>query len=188
MESSKSNVTKVFDIIKPVINTIGEKFTALSLTIGDYFNKYILVTMMVLFSYIMGPSGKQDIDKTIKHVIYLCVFFVTISIIIISIPYYTYKMETSGKDTSFTGKDTSFTGKYKDYLDRYITTLIWIGVFLLIMLLSYFIQVMEYVSGESIKNILTILIGISGLSLTGASIVSIFLALPFINIKRCMII
>ena len=181
MESSKSNVTKVFDIIKPVINTIGEKFTALSLTIGDYFNKYILVTMMVLFSYIMGPSGKQDIDKTIKHVIYLCVFFVTISIIIISIPYYTYKMETSGKDTSFTGK-------YKDYLDRYITTLIWIGVFLLIMLLSYFIQVMEYVSGESIKNILTILIGISGLSLTGASIVSIFLALPFINIKRCMII
>lgn len=181
MESSKSNVTKVFDIIKPVINTIGEKFTALSLTIGDYFNKYILVTMMVLFSYIMGPSGKQDIDKTIKHVIYLCVFFVTISIIIISIPYYTYKMETSGKDTSFTGK-------YKDYLDRYITTLIWIGVFLLIMLLSYFIQVMEYVSSESIKNILTILIGISGLSLTGASIVSIFLALPFINIKRCMII
>ena len=181
METSKSNVTNMFDTIKSVINTIGEKFTLLSSTIGDYFNKYLLGTLMVLFSYIMGPSGKQDIDKTIKHVIYLCVFFVIISIIIISIPYYTYKMETSGKDTSFTGK-------YKDYLDTYITTIIWIGVFLLIMLLSYFIQVMEYVSGESIKNILTILIGISGISLTCASIVSIFLALPFINIKRCMII
>lgn len=182
MESQSSNVrSNLVDIIKSVMNNIGDKFTALWLIVSEYFNKYILVTMMVLISYIMNPSGKQDIGKTITHVIFLCGFFVLISIIIISIPYYTYKMETSGKDTSFTGK-------YKEYLDRYITTLIWIGVFLLIMLLSYFIQVMEYVSSESIKNILTILIGISGLSLTCASIVSIFLALPFINIKRCMII
>ena len=86
-------------------------------------------------------------------------------------------METSGKDAKLSGK-------YKDYLDTYITTLTWAGVFLMIMLLSYFVLVMEYVSGKSIIR----LIGISGLCLTGASFVSIFQALPFINIKRCMII
>ena len=86
-------------------------------------------------------------------------------------------METSGKDVSISGK-------YKDYLDAYITTLVWVGVLLLILVLSYFIHVMGYVSGKSIIR----LIGISGLGLTGTSIVSIFQALPFINIKRSMII
>lgn len=182
MESQSSNVrSNMVDIIKSVMNNIGDKFTALWLIVSEYFNKYLLVTLMVLISYIMNPSGKQDIGKTITHVIFLCGFFVLISIFAISIPYYIYKMETSGKDTSISGT-------YKDYLDKYITTLIWIGVLLFIMLLSYFIRVMEYVSGEYIKNILTILIGISGLGLTGASIVSIFQAVPFINIKRGMII
>ena len=167
----------MLDIIKPVINKIGDKFTALSLTVGEYFNKYILATMMLLYSYVLDPSGKQDIDKTIKYVLYLCCFLVLISIFTISIPYYTYKMETSGKDVSISGK-------YKDYLDTYITTLIWIGVFLLILVLSYVVHIKEYISGKSIIR----LIGISGLGLTGASIVSIFQALPFINIKRSMII
>ena len=182
MESSNTNITKVFDIIKPVINTIGEKFTALSSTMGDYFNKYLLGTLMMLYTYVLDPPDIQGIDKTIKYVVYLCGFFVLISIFTISIPYYIYKMETSGKETS--GKETSFTGKYKDYLDTYITTLIWAGVFLLIMLLSYLVRVKEYVSGKSIIR----LIGISGLGLTGASIISMFQALPFINIKRSMII
>jgi len=133
--------------------------------------------MLLLYSYVLDPSGKQDIDKTIKYVVYLSVFLVLISIITISIPYYTYKMETSGKDVSLTGK-------YKDYLDTYITSLIWVGVFLLILVLSYVARVMDYVSGKSIIR----LIGISGLGLTGSSIVSIFQALPFINIKRSMII
>ena len=86
-------------------------------------------------------------------------------------------METSGKDVSISGK-------YKDYLDTYITTLIWVGVLLLILVLSYVVHIKEYISGKSIIR----LIGISGLGLTGASIVSIFQALPFINIKRSMII
>jgi magnesium-transporting ATPase (P-type) len=167
----------MFDTIKSIINNIGEKFNALWLIISEYLNQYIIVTMMVLYSYILDPSGKQDVGKTINNVVYLCGIFVLISIIIISIPYYIYKMETSGKDTSISGK-------YKDYLDTYITTLTWVGVFLMIMLLSYFVLVMEYVSGKSIIR----LIGISGLCLTGASFISIFQALPFINIKRCMII
>jgi uncharacterized protein YihD (DUF1040 family) len=177
MESSNNNVTKMLDIIKQIMNKIGEKITALWLIVSEYFNKYLLGTMMVLFSYIMNPTNITDIGKTITHVIYLCGFFVLISIFTISIPYYTYKMETSGKDVSISGK-------YKDYLDTYITTLIWIGVFLLILVLSYVVHIKEYISGKSIIR----LIGISGLGLTGASIVSIFQALPFINIKRSMII
>ena len=133
--------------------------------------------MMVLYSYILEPYGKQNIDKTIMQVIYLCSFLVLISIFTISIPYYIYKMEASGKDINLTGK-------YKEFLDTYITTLIWIGVFLLIIGLLYFVKVMDYISGDSIIR----LIGISGLCLTGASLASIIQALPFINIKRSMII
>ena len=177
MDRQNINITKMLDTIKPLINTIGEKFTALSATMGDYFNKYVSTTMLLLYSYVLDPSGKQDIDKTIKYVVYLSVFLVLISIITISIPYYIYKMETSGKDTTISGK-------YKDYLDMYITTLVWVGVLLLILVLSYIVHVKEYVSGETIIR----LIGISGLGLTGASIISIFQALPFINIKRSMII
>ena len=177
MESSNNNATKVLDIIKQIMNKIGDKFTALSLTVGEYFNKYLLGTMLVLYTYVLDPTDITDIGKTIKYVLYLCCFLVLISIFTISIPYYTYKMETSGKDVSISGK-------YKDYLDAYITTLVWVGVLLLILVLSYFIHVMGYVSGKSIIR----LIGISGLGLTGTSIVSIFQALPFINIKRSMII
>lgn len=177
MSSPNTNITNVVEISKSIMNTIGEKFTAITRGISEHFNKYIFSTMAVLYSYIMDPSDIQDIDKTIKYVLYLCCFLVLISIITISIPYYTYKMETSGKDVSLTGK-------YKDYLDTYITSLIWVGVFLLILVLSYVARVMDYVSGKSIIR----LIGISGLGLTGSSIVSIFQALPFINIKRSMII
>jgi hypothetical protein len=177
MESSNTNITNVVEIAKSIMNKIGEKITALSLTVGDYFNKYLLGTMILLYACVTDPSSNTDIGKTIKYVLYLCCFLVLISIITISIPYYTYKMETSGKDVSISGK-------YKDYLDTYITTLIWIGVFLLILVLSYVVHIKEYISGKSIIR----LIGISGLGLTGASIVSIFQALPFINIKRSMII
>ena len=181
MESSNTNKPGIIELIKPIVNTIGDKFTTMTITVSDFFNKYILVTMMVLYSYIVEPRGKQDMDKIIKYVVFLCSFLVLISIFTISIPYYIYKMETSGKEAKLSGK-------YKEYLDTYITTLIWVGIILLIMLLSYFVQVMGYVSNETLKNILTRLIGVSGLGLTGASFISIIQALPFINIKRCMII
>jgi hypothetical protein len=177
MDRQNINITNVVEIAKSIMNTIGAKITALSLTVGEYFNKYLLGTMLVLYTYVLDPTDITDIDKTIKYVLYLCCFLVLISIFTISIPYYTYKMETSGKDVSISGK-------YKDYLDTYITTLIWVGVFLLIMVLSYVVHIKDYISSKSIIR----LIGISGLGLTGASIVSIFQALPFINIKRSMII
>ena len=177
MDRQNINITNVVEIAKSIMNTIGAKITALSLTVGEYFNKYLLGTMLVLYTYVLDPMDITDIDKTIKYVLYLCCFLVLISIFTISIPYYTYKMETSGKDVSISGK-------YKDYLDTYITTLIWVGVFLLIMVLSYVVHIKDYISSKSIIR----LIGISGLGLTGASIVSIFQALPFINIKRSMII
>jgi hypothetical protein len=169
------------DIAKTTMNKIGEKITAISGGISGIFEQYLLNTMVALYTYVLDPTDITDNGKIIKYVLYLCCFLVLISIFTISIPYYTYKKETSGKNVSLTGK-------YEDYLDTYITSLIWVGVFLLILVLSSFIRVSGYVSSESINEILIRLIGISGLGLTGASIVSIFQALPFINIKRSMII
>ena len=170
------------EILSTIYEKITNALTILVTFIYESFNEYIVTILLMFFSYIINPQTK---DIRIVELTGMVVFIVVVSLCMVFIPYTVYTRKSAAK----TGKIPELSGRYKGYYDRYMTSLMWCGITLLITLFSYFIHYtnMDYISIPYISNSSVRLIGLGGI---GAGITSFWVfynSFYLLDIKRSMI-